>query len=54
MMPRTADEFANEQSFGERATVMRARRTHGEEFIATASEEHRFSPGVPRYHSSRH
>jgi hypothetical protein len=49
-MPRTSDEFSQEQSVTQWRAVMGARRADSEKLIATASEQNRLSVRVPGNH----
>ena len=50
VMPRTAHGVPDQQALGERAAVVRARRTDREHFIAAPSQQHRFALGVAQQH----
>jgi len=51
-MPWAADRFANQTSLVERRTVMRAKGTNREQFLAATGKDYRFVADVPEQHGA--
>ena len=52
MVPGTSHGVGDNQSFGERAAVMRTRRADREQFVAAAREKHGIVAHMPTHHAA--
>src|SRR5262249_37188738 len=50
MMPRTAHGFADEETLGQRAVVVRALGAHRQQLLPAARQQHRLASSLPEKH----